>query len=124
MNLSAVVSRVLVVVVASVTPAIGCKTLAPGGSTPAPAMRGIDEPPPSHTGGLDVITVSPSGHQGPGASPGSHGDPVAEAIATGIGVATMGAAAARTAGACAQPDASPTCLRGPGPSSTEGDAGP
>jgi len=66
----------------------------------------------------------PSGRQRPSGSPGSHGDPVAEGIATGVGIGVMGATAVQTAGACAQPDASPTCLRGRGPHDNEGDGGP
>ena len=116
-------ARFALVVAASVAPPIGCKALGGGSAAPTPTQRGIDEPPPLHTGGLDVLGSGPSGQQGPGASAGSHGDPVAEGIATGIGVAAMGGTAVKTVGACAQPDASPTCLRGPGPADTEHDGG-
>lgn len=126
MKLAATTVRVALVVSASLAPAVGCKALSRSvtpSSSPPPQQRGIDEPPPLHTGGLDVLGSTPAG-QGPAGNPGSHGDPIAEGIATGIGIATVGATAARTANACARPDASATCLRGPGPADNERDAGP
>lgn len=68
------------------------------------------------------------GPSGPGGlfSPGP-GNAVAGGIATGIGMAVVGVGVGRTADACLQPDASATCLRGPGPHDQGGeaeDAGP
>jgi hypothetical protein len=122
-KLDRAVRRITIIVAASLTPAIGCKTFgrSVGPPAPSPTQRGIDEPPPLHTGGLDVLGTGPG--QGPGSSPGSHGDPVAEAIATGVGMATIGVTAARTVNACAQVDASANCVRGPGPADNERDAG-
>jgi hypothetical protein len=56
-------------------------------------------------------------------SPGSHGNPIAAGIATGVGLAVVGATVAKTVSACAQPDASLACLRGPGPADGLSDAG-
>ena len=98
------------------------RTFTPHPQPPPPPGAALDEPPPSHTGGLGVLSVGPSG-QGPGVSPGLHGDPVAGGIATGVGVLVAGATVTKTVAACAQPDASLACLRGPGPADNVSDAG-
>lgn len=94
--------------------------------TPQPQQQmspaALDQPPPLHTGGLGVLSVGPSG-QGPGASPGSHGDPAAGGLAAAIGLVVLGATVTKTVSACSQPDASPACLRGPGPADSVSDAG-
>jgi len=84
----------------------------PGANGPS---HSPDEPPPLHTGGLDVAVSGPDGAQGPGSDPASHGDPTAAALATGIGIGVLGAGAAATVVACSQPGATEGCLRGPGP---------
>jgi len=76
----------------------------------------MDAPPPDHTGGLSVLSGHPD-------APGQHGDPVAAAVATAIGVGVIGATAVQTAEKCAEPSASLDCLAGPGLGATEGDAG-
>lgn len=89
---------------------------------PPPASK-IDDPPPLHTGGLGVLGATPDGKQGPGASPASQGDPVAAAIATGVGAAVIGKTVVDTAVKCTRPYASADCLAGPGATPTEADAG-
>jgi hypothetical protein len=108
--------------VAPLLPALGCSGLQEmlrppqeQGAGPA-AGAAMDEPPPLHTGGLSVISGHPD-------APGHHGNPVAEAVATGIGAGVIGATVVETAVNCAQPGASAECLAGPGPADTVGDAG-
>src|SRR5262252_8432118 len=96
--------KVALVLIAPLLPALGCKGMFAGSSTPPP--RGsLDDPPPLHTGGLSVLSGHPE-------APGSHGDPTAGAIATGVGAATMGGAALTTLALCARADASAGCLAG------------
>jgi hypothetical protein len=114
-------------VLALVMPSLSCKsflrTVTPHPPPEPPPSAALDVPPPSHTGGLGVLTVGPSGQQGSGGSPGSHGNPVASGIATGVGALVVGATVTKTVAACAQPDASLACLRGPGPADSVSDAG-
>lgn len=119
-----VASLVLVAALA----AASCKRF-PGGVNvhaqppgPPPASK-IDEPPPLHTGGLGVLGATPDGKQGPGSSPASQGDPVAAAIATGVGAAVVGKTVVDTAVKCTRPYASADCLAGPGAHAGESDAG-
>jgi hypothetical protein len=118
--------RTHALVLAFLLPSLSCKgflsVFTPQPQQQRPPSAALDTPPPLHTGGLGVLSVGPSG-QGPGPSPGSHGDPLAGGIATGIGLAVAGATVAKTVSACAQPDASPACLRGPGPADSVSDAG-
>lgn len=111
--------RIAIVIAAAALPALGChgaqKVFTPTSSTPPPPGM-IDEPPPLHTGGLSVLNGHPE-------APGFHGNPAAAAVATGIGAAAFGAAAVKTIEVCSLPDASVGCLKGPGPSGVESDAG-
>lgn len=112
-------TKAVVLLLAPLLPALGCngmkKMFTPTQPSPA-TMSTIDEPPPLHTGGLEVLSGSPP-------TPGHHGNPAAEAVATGLGAGILGVGAAKTMVNCAQPDAGPNCLAGPGPGGTENDAG-
>lgn len=106
--------RLAVVLLAAFLPVLGCKSMFKQSNTPPP--RGDpDEPAPLHTGGLSVLSGHPD-------APGNHGNPTAAAIATGIGVASLGAGGIATLAACARADASAGCLAGPGPAVVESDA--
>jgi hypothetical protein len=108
--------------------ALGCSSLRRGAvkataGPPAPPPGTADDPPPLHTGGLGVLGTGPGGvQQGIGPTGPGHGNPVAEAAATGIGTAILGVKAGQTVVDCTRPGAKVECLHGPGPV-FEADAG-
>lgn len=118
--------KIAIVALALALPTLSCKgfmrTFAPDPHPPMAPNAALDQTPPLHTGGLDVLGSTPQG-QGPGPSPASHGSLAAGGIATGVGVIVLGAVATKTAMKCTAPDASAACLRGPGPADSVSDAG-
>ncbi|MFO0762965.1 MAG: hypothetical protein U0359_41400 [Byssovorax sp.] len=120
-------ARAILIALALAAPTLSCKRFLnvftpQGAREPSPYASPMADPAPLHTGGLDVLGSGPAG-QGPGGSPGSHGNPIAGGIATAVGAVVFGATAVKTAASCTAPNASPACLRGPGPADAVADGG-
>jgi hypothetical protein len=115
-------SRALALMSAPLLLAFGCNAGRRAFSSPPQPMPGYqDEPAPLHTGGLSVLSGQPE--HGFGLTTAGHGSPAADAIATGIGLAVVGATTVKTVDACKQPNASAACLRGPSALDYVSDAG-
>lgn len=119
--------RAIAIALVLAAPTLSCKrflnVFTPHGARePSPYASPMEGPLPLHTGGLDVLGSGPAG-QGPGPSPASQGNPIAGGIAAGVGAVVFGATAVKTVASCTAPNASPRCLRGPGPADVVADAG-